>query len=203
MKRTFLTLCVLGLFAVAQSVSAEILMPLPAPSGHKGEKPAIAYHVEYHDPLGVTTAGPTGILFAPFGYYPTFAPTILPERYFRTYPLYFAGGPFSFTLHLENVGKRTYRNLMVITAQEYLNTDGGAGVPFPGGAAHNWFVRKLGPGEHLALSGSLTLPTFGSSGIDQTHLQILHWEDDTAESDEVGKGRILLDDPQAGLWCPL
>ncbi|OGZ06783.1 MAG: hypothetical protein A3C93_02335 [Candidatus Lloydbacteria bacterium RIFCSPHIGHO2_02_FULL_54_17] len=203
MKRYLVTLCALGMMGFGGVASAETLYPLPVSDGHKGEKPSIAYHIEYLSPLGVTTAGPTGITYAPYGYYPTFEPTVLPARYFRTYPLYFGGESFAFVVHLENTGKRTYRNLLVITAQEFLNTEGGAGVPFPGEAAHNWSVPKLGPGESIALSGAMTLPAFGSSGIDQTHLQILHWENDETELEDVGKGRVLLDDPQAGLWCPL
>lgn len=192
-----------GLFGFHMLASAETIMPLPYSGGHNGEQPSIAYRVDYVSPFGITSANAAGITYAPFGFPPTFEPTVLPERYFGSYALYFAGGPFSFVLHLKNTGKRTYRNLLVIAAQEFLNIGGGAGVPFPGDAAHNWFVPKLGPGEEVALYGALTLPTLGSSGIDQTHLQILHWENDETVSPDVGTGRVLLDDPQAGLWCPL
>ncbi|MDO8521465.1 MAG: hypothetical protein Q7S52_05095 [bacterium] len=203
MKKLFITCCTLGILGFGSVAFAETLYPFPVFDGHKGEKPSIAYHVEYMSPLGVTTASASGITYAPFGYFPTFEPTILPARYFGDYPLYFSDSQFALTVHLKNTGKRTYRNLLVITAQEFLNTDGGAGLLFPGNAAHNWNVTKLGPGEEVALVGEMRLPSFGSSGIDQTHLQILHWENDTEEPDQVGKGRILLDDPQAGLWCPL
>ncbi len=185
--------------------SAQTVYPLlpPHDGKHIGEVTPIEYSVEYHGSLGVTTASATGITYAPFGFFPVFEQTILPTRYFGNYPLYFSGGTMSFTVHIKNTSKRTYRNLLVITAQEFLNTSGAAGVLFPGNAAHNWYVHQFGPGEELALSGSLALPFFGSSGIDQTHLQILHLKEGENPLEHIGAGRVLLDAPQAGLWCPL
>lgn len=205
-NKLFLGLCAglaFTLFPIA--VFAETIYPLSfSHTGkHNGEVAPIEYTIEYHGSLGVTTASASGITYAPYGFWPTFEPTILPERYFRDYPLYFSGGTMAFTVHLKNTSDRTYRNLLVITAQEFLNTEGGVGVLFPGDAAHNWKVDRLGPGEELLLSGSLILPYFGSSGIDQTHLQILHFKEGNDPLEHIGAGRVILDAPQAGLWCPL
>lgn len=203
MNKILTVLFGISILFLPSAVLAETVYPLAPIGKHSGEISPIAYSIEYTGTLGVTTASAAGITYAPYGYYPTFEPTILPERYFGDYPLYFADGPFAFTIHLKNIGKRTYRNLLVITAQEFLNTNGDAGELFPGNAAHNWHVEKLGPGEQVALSGEMILPSFGSSGIDQTHLQILHWGEEGRTSDFLGAGRILLDAPQAGLWCPI
>lgn len=181
------------------------LLPLIAAAdtvgAHRGEKRPIEYHIEYRNALGVTTANATGITFAPYGYIPYVEETILPPRYFGDYPLYFSGGTFAFTVHITNTGKRTYRNLMIEATQEFLNTEGAAGVPFPG-APTRWVVEVLSPGETVSLVGEMTLPALSSSGIDQTHLRVIHW--DAGEPDlGVAQGRVIIDDPQAGLWCPL
>jgi hypothetical protein len=202
MKKIFFVLSVSLAFILTPMIASATVYPVVPRGEHRGEIPPIEYRIKYQGAFGVTTVNASGVTYAPYGYWPTFEPTILPERYFGSYPLYFSNGPFAFTVHLKNTGKRTYRNLLVITAQELLNTNGGVGVLFPGNAAHNWFVGELRPGEEAALSGSMHIPSFGSSGIDQTHLQILHWDETAGDLEHVGAGRVLLDAPQAGLWCP-
>lgn len=202
MKNIFLVLFTALTVMCTPMIASAVVYPIIPAASHKGEVSPIEYHIEYQSVLGVTTVAGSGITYAPFGYVPTFEPTILPERYFGNYPLYFSNGPFAFTVHIKNISKRTYRNLLVITAQELLNTDGGAGSLFPGDAAHNWFVGELRSGEEVALSGNMYIPSFGSSGLDQTHLQILHWDGNAGDIAHSAAGRVLLDAPQAGLWCP-
>lgn len=169
---------------------------------HYGEAKNLEYSIEYLDPLGVTIANETGITFLPFSGGQSFDPTVLPEQYFDEYPLYFSGGTLHFIVHIKNTGKRTFRNLLVKTAKEFLNTEGGTGEPFPENNTQEWFVENLLPGEKLELLGTFEIPNIQTSGIDQTHLQILHLGANEAGQGEGAPGRIIVDDPQAGLWCP-
>jgi len=105
---------------------------------------------------------------------------------------------------LKNTGKRTYQNLLVIARQEFLNVDGDAGDPFPVlDAISDWLVDELRPNEEITLSGTMLIPNSGTSGIDQTHIQIIHWGNQGEANNGTSGGRIIIDDPQAGIWCPL
>ncbi len=169
---------------------------------HRGEDPYLEYRIEYHEPQGVTTVDAAGIHYNPFFFWPSFEATILPERYFGDYPLFFAGDPLEFSVHLKNTGPRHFRNLYVAAGQELLNPEGRAGTPFPDTPIAAWRVRSLGPGETVALSARIErLPTGVPSGIDQTHLWIRH-DDASGRETGAGPGRVIVDDPQAGLWCP-
>ena len=170
----------------------------PKTGNHFGEIPTFDYLIEYLDTKGITTVDETGIDYGGFGH----ENTILPEEYFHEYPLYFTGDTLRFAVHIKNVSKRTYKNLRVVTAQEFLNIEGGAGVPFTACYLHDWFVRGLMPGEEVVLEGSMLIPNISNSGIDQTHLQILHWDSGGEDKKNVGGGRVIVDDPQAGIWCP-
>lgn len=168
---------------------------------HTGEMRNFEYWIEYLDSQGITTANATGIYFKPFNWFWSYMPTLLPVEYYGDYPLYFVGNTLRFKVHIKNVSKRTFKNLKVITAQELLNVEGGWGIPFPSPYTQNWLLSEFGPGEEVILEGSMLIPNLQTSGIDQTHLQILHWDNDDDTSGN--SGRIIVDDPQAGLWCPL
>ena len=170
---------------------------------HTGEARNFEYWIEYLDFKGITTADATGIYFKPFNWFWSYLPTILPEQYFNDYPLYFAGNTLKFRVHITNTSKRIYRNLQVLTAQELLNTAGEAGTPFPSPYIQEWFVEKIGAGEEIVLEGSMLIPNLQTSGIDQTHLQIIHLNSEGGTPNTENGGRIILDDPQAGLWCPV
>lgn len=165
---------------------------------HLGEIPLLDYWIEYLDAKGITTVDETGIDYGGLGH----EDAILPERYFGEYPLYFTGNTLRFVVHIKNVGKRTYKNLRVVTAQEFLNIEGEAGEPFPDSYLHDWFVPELRSGDEIVLHGSMLIPNILSSGIDQTHLQILHWDNEGEDKKNVGSGRVIVDNPQAGIWCP-
>lgn len=196
MKRAAALIFVLAFFCVPQ-------VSLSTTGQHLGDKQWLEYEVSYLDPKGVTTAHDFGIDFIPNIGSPTYSNEILPEVYWREYPLYFTGDEVHFRVSIYNTGKRTYRNLHVIATQELLNTEGGAGQTFPGDSTSDWFVEKIGPGQDISLEGSFVIPTEGVGvGIDQTHLSILHGKGSQDLGDEPHKGRVMLDDPQAGLWCP-
>lgn len=63
---------------------------------------------------------------------------------------------------------------------------------------HVWFIDKLSPGEEIVFQGEFFIPRIGESGIDQTHLRISH-----QDFKGIEKGQIIIEDYQAGLWCPV
>ena len=181
-----------------------VLLPLGPASAqtgnHTGEQSPLQYRIEYLSPSGVTTADAGGITFTPFGCCVMHTDEILPARYFGDYPLYFTESVLHFRVVIKNNSHRTYRNLRVEATQEFLNTDGGVGVPIGSDPTSSWTVDKLGAFEELVLSGSFAIPSSGESGIDQTHLRILRGNERATDTEN---GEVILDDTQAGLWCPL
>lgn len=178
-----------------------VLVPLfiSAQTGnHFGEQKYLTYSIEYLNQLGVTQVSEAGIDFKPFGCCPSHQNTILPDRYFGSYPLYFTGITFHFRVIIKNDSPRTYRNLGVETFQEFLNIDGGLGRAMGENNKNVWFVEKLEPQKEIILEGEFAIPLISESGIDQTHLRISHWS-----NNNISKGQVILEDFQAGLWCPL
>ncbi|MDX1607768.1 MAG: hypothetical protein R3251_00960 [Candidatus Spechtbacterales bacterium] len=170
---------------------------------HKGEEPPIEYWVEYLDPKGVTTAHDSGLTFYPDNGLAHSIAQDIPEKYFGNYTLYFSGDTMHFRIHIKNTGKRTYRNLLVLAQQELFNPDGGEGDAFGEPSLNQWDISQLDPGQEVILEGSVKITNVSSSGLDQTHLQILHWSSQNGQSIINGGGQILVDDSQAGIWCPV
>src|SRR3989338_961699 len=166
---------ILASFAIAPSTFSQT-------GEHFGEARALEYSIEYLDPRGVTTADENGITFAPFSCCASYSNEVLPESYFGDYPLYFSNSAMHFRVVLRNTSRRTFRNLQVEAMQEFLNTGGGAG-------------------EEMILIGAFNIPNVEGSGIDQTHLRISHASENNF-GDQFDKGQVIIDDPQAGLWCP-
>ncbi|MDP3962896.1 MAG: hypothetical protein Q8Q39_00140 [bacterium] len=167
---------------------------------HAGEEINLRYAVEYLDPLGVTIADADGITYAPFSYAPSYESKVYPTQYFGSYPLYFSGMTLHFRVHITNTDRRMFRNLQLLAWQEWLHESGGSGEAFAEPNLNEWFVDALQPGQTIVLEGTSAIP-FGPSGLDQTHLQIIHRNgDDSLQIN--GGGEIIVDDPQAGIWCP-
>lgn len=165
---------------------------------HFGEQKFLSYYIEHLSALGVTTVDGNGITYKPDAGGESHEDTILPAQYFGDYPLYFASGTMEFEVTIENIGPRTYRNLKIETFQEFLNIEGEMGEGI-GDDNHNvWFIDRLGPGEEATFNGEFLIPRIGESGIDQTHLRISHQDSKGTE-----KGQVILEDYQAGLWCPV
>lgn len=193
-------LVALGILSFIFWPSAFVSADFDKTGNHYGEAGNLEYSIEYLEPKGVTTANNYGLTFKPFGFDLSFLPQILPAKYFGDYPLYFTGDTLNFKVHLKNTGKRTFRNLKVFAFQEFFNASGGKGNPIGGENQSDWFLAKLGSGEEVVLDGVFEIPLVGESGLDQTHLQILHWPGDDSDSDS--NGRVIVDDRQAGIWCP-
>lgn len=203
MNKNFINKILVGIFILIVAIP---LLVSAQTGNHFGEQKFITYSIEYLDPLGVTVVDETGITYIPFQYGESHNDTILPERYFGSYSLYFAGGTLNFKAIIKNNGPRTYQNLKIETFQEFLNIEGGPGEGMGNDNKSIWFIEKLGPEEEVLLWGEFIIPLIGESGIDQTHLRISHWgPKDRKEKfpDQFMKGQILLEDFQAGLWCPM
>lgn len=201
MSKQFFTKVFIGIFLFT------VLVPSFAVAeetgNHFGERKNLSYSIEYLDPLGVTEVDETGITYRPYTCCESYENTVLPERYFGSYTLYFGGGVLHFQVIINNDSYRTYRNIKVEAFQEYLNVDGNEGEALGSDNQNTWFIEKLGPYEEIILSGEFHIPLVGESGIDQTHLRISHWSIADRESDEKStKGEVILEDFQAGLWCP-
>lgn len=169
---------------------------------HFGEQKFLSYNVEYLGIKGDTIVDATGITYKSYVFPESHEDKFLPERYWGTYALYFAGDVMSFRLTIRNEGRRTYRNLKIETFQEFLDIDGGQGQAIGDNNKHAWFIERLGPEEEIVLDGEFLIPTIGESGIDQTHLRISHWGLEDREEQPIERGEVVLEDFQAGLWCP-
>lgn len=166
---------------------------------HNGEVKNLSYEIKYLNSLGTTIVNQYGIYFYPYWpYLPSHMNEILPEVYFGQYPLYFAGWELPFCVSVKNNSQRIYRNILVETFQEFLNIEGGRGEQMGSQNAHSWIVDKLGPNSEIEKCATFQIPNDGSSGIDQTHLRVSHYMPLRMEM-----GQIILEDFQAGLWCPL
>lgn len=191
----------LGNFWVVLILGMILLPPLifAQTGNHFGEQKFLTYRIEYLEPLGVTIVDKTGVTYKPFyNNWQIYQDKILPDRYFGEYSLYFTGGTVRFEVTVKNEGPRLYRNLLIESFQEFLNIDGGPGEVMGDNNKNIWFVEKLGPQKEIVLEGEFGIPTLGESGIDQTHLRISHWT-----PKQFTKGQIILEDFQAGLWCPM
>jgi hypothetical protein len=73
------------------------------------------------------------------------------------------------------------------------------GDPLPGSPELEWVVDRVKGGEEIVLKGSYYIPAGVAPGLQQIHLQIVHWYQ---EEDEWSDGRIIIDDPTASLYCP-
>jgi len=129
---------------------------------HKGDAKSLSYEIVYLDSPGITTVHDSGIDFIPFVGLPTFSSEVLPEEYFSDYPLYFANNTVEFEVHIQNTGKRTYKNLLVIAGQELLNTEGGAGELFTDPLTVHWVVPILVPDQEAILIGEFFVPNVTS-----------------------------------------
>lgn len=173
---------------------------------HFGEQKFLKYRIEYLDPQGVTIVDEEGITFKAWGCCEFREDIILPQRYFGDYPLYFAQDTLRFRVIIENDGPRTYKNLQIETFQEFLDIAGDVGEPMGNDNRNAWFIEKLGPGEEIILTGQFVIPSLGESGIDQTHLRVSHLDSQNGKRGEgiqFTNGQIILEDFQAGLWCPI
>jgi len=151
---------------------------------HVGERKQLDYFIEYASPSGFTGSDQTA------------------DSNLWGLPLYFQGETMRYRIHIQNNSNRTFNHLRVIASQEYFLADGAQrGALMPGNATQSFFVPTIQPFQEIVLNGSYEIGTEGFPGFDQTHLMIEHWASENGKPAD-NRGRVIIDDPTAGLWCP-
>lgn len=184
--------------------ASDLLGPIQHLQGkHIGDGEPLTWSIEYFDQWGRTVIDATGGHFFHdrcCGGYETDDPTwIYPAKYYGTYPMYYIGTTLSYRITLTNNGPRSYRNLRVVAIQEYFNAAGGAGDRMGAGAARDWYLAELKPNQTVTLDGLYAIGGDAHAGLDQTHLQIQHWNRGRGRP---GPGSVIVDDTKAAIWCP-
>jgi len=192
-----------GLVAGASRAS-DLLGPIWHLNGqHIGDSESLAWTIEYYDEWGRTVVDATGGHFYHdrcCGGVRTDDPSwIYPERYYGQYDMYYIGTTMRYRITLTNPGTRSYENLRIVAIQEYLTNDGTWGEWISPDAAKDWYLSELRPGQTVVFEGELYIPDGAHGGLDQTHLQVQHWNGAAAEN---GAGAVIIDDAQAAIWCP-
>lgn len=191
--------------ALAPTVAAGVQQ-----GGHIGDAAPLEYEIVYMGFPGILTIDESGARY----YFPEWDRTreadgSYGEEHFGTYAVYFIGDYMSFEIHLRNTSKRTYRNLKVVSTQEYHFTEGAeSGTPLPGESTQEWFVRELRGNEEMVLEGRALVTDETLPGLDQTHVTVLHWVNgkqvplNAQLKGARAEGRIFVNDPEAGIYCP-
>lgn len=177
---------------------------------HIGDKEPLEYEIVYTRAFGTLTIDETGCTY----YFPQWnwywrPPCSYGEEYYGTYMVYFINSWMNYEVHLRNTGQRTYKHLEVTATQEYhedICVWTGAcvqkGDAMPGDPTRTWTLDSLGPGEEVVLRGAYYAPSETLPGLDQTHLVVKHGKGAENGKGMGAPGRVLIDDPEAGVYCP-
>ena len=157
-----------------------------AQGNHNGEADCLSYEITY--------TGPQVLVDYPqFGYYAV--------------PGYYLGSTMTYKVEVTNTCKRTFKNLRVVGVQRYFESGllpyqaWTESAPYWNGDSQTFFIDRLDGGETETFYGSYAI-LGGVAGLDQTQLLIMHWAGGNPESVDWSEGRIIVDDGQAGIWCP-
>ena len=168
--------------------------------------PCLEYSVDYVDQADMTTVDSGGIHFFTSGANPDRLITVpfnstyvLPQEDYGDYALYNRTTPVHFVIHITNMNQYAHGNVVVWATQEFHNTvtiwdhlgelDLFKGMPLGGDSTEYWNIGTLAPGQTITLEGYHYFIGRGW-GLDQTHLSI-----------SVG-GNVIVDDSEAGVYCP-
>ncbi len=193
------------LFCISTTASAsDLLGPIWHLQGkHIGDAEPLEWTIEYLDEWGRTIVDETGGHFYHdrcCGGYRTDDPYwSYSSDFYGQYPMYYIGTTMRYRITLTNTSERSYVNLRVIAIQEYLTEDDTWGEWIGPDAAKDWYVPELRAHETITLEGSMWIPYGGRAGLDQTHLQVQHWD---AGGGMTGPGAVIIDDTKAAVWCP-
>ncbi len=190
--------------ATGAARASDLLGPIQHLKGkHIGDGEPLTWTIDYLNSWGRTVVDASGGHFYHdrcCGGFQTNDPSwSYPQTTWGQYPMYYIGTWMRFRLTLTNTSTRTYRNLRVIAIQEYLTPDGSWGEQIGPGSAKDWFLPVLGPGQSAVFVGALYIPWGAEDGLDQTHLQVQHWNKGQGQP---GPGSVIIDDTKAAIWCP-
>lgn len=170
------------------------------------ELPDIDYSIEYLDYLDQTMVDAAGIHFFTSGAYPGLYHSVLfnetfviPASDYGTYPLYNSSMPLHFAVTIINNNDLAISNIGVRATQERHNDMTiwdrfgpltlYKGQAMEGNSISSWVIDSLAPGETITLQGVYWFQGRGW-GLDQTHLTI------------TTNGTTIVNDPEAGVYCP-
>jgi hypothetical protein len=196
---------ILALVAGASlALASDLLGPIDHLQGkHVGDGEPITWKIEYFDEWGRTFVDATGGHFYHdrcCGGFRTDDPGwVYPSSIWGQYPMYYIGTTMRYRITLTNNSPRSYVNIRVVAIQEYLTNDGTWGEWISPEAAKDWYVRELRGYQTMVFEGSLYIPWGAHGGLDQTHLQVQHWDKGAGKP---GAGSVIIDDAQAAIWCP-
>lgn len=171
---------------------------------HIGYVDALSWSIEYTGQWGRTVVSENGAVFyhdlCCGGAVSADPSWIYPEQYWGEYPMYYLGGVMSYRITVANADpNRTYRHLRLVAIQEYFSPEGEWGEWMGEDAAKDWYIPELKPGESLIFEGSFNIASDGLPGLNQTHIQLQHWN---GGQGVPGPGSVIIDDVKAALWCP-
>lgn len=200
----------IGLGLALLLVSASPAFAAEQRGKHLGDAARLEYDIVYTDFPGTLTIDERGATYYfPMWNWTWYTGGSYDEEHFGTYAVYFIGQYVNFEIHLRNAGNRTYKNLKVVATQEYHLASGASyGELLPGESTQEWFVSELRGGEEIVLKGRTFTAPGTRPGLDQTHLQVLHWVNgkrvplDVQLKDKPTQGRLFVDDQEAGVYCP-
>lgn len=190
--------------AASTASASDLLGPIQHLQGkHVGDGEPITWTIEYLDSWGRTFVDGTGGHFYHdrcCGGFQTADPSwVYPQSIWGQYPMYYIGTVMKYRLTVCNTGKRSYKNLRIVAIQEYLTNDRSWGEWIGPDAAKDWYLESLGPNQCATFIGSLAIPWSAEGGLDQTHLQVQHWNKGQGQP---GPGSVIIDDTKAAIWCP-
>ncbi|MEK7474771.1 MAG: FlgD immunoglobulin-like domain containing protein [Candidatus Coatesbacteria bacterium] len=193
---------VAGMVAGAARAS-DLLGPIWHLNGkHIGDADPLVWTIEYYDEWGRTVVDAAGGHFYHdrcCGGVVTHDPSwVYPAKYYGQYKMYYIGTTMRYRITLTNPGNRSYTNLRIVAIQEYLTNDGTWGEWISPDAAKDWYITELRSGQTVVFEGDLYIPYGAHGGLDQTHLQVQHFD----PNNPTGGGAVILDDAQAAIWCP-
>jgi fibro-slime domain-containing protein len=168
--------------------------------------PNIEYSIQYLDPADETIVDPLGIHFFTSGAYPGMYHYVpynqsftLPASDYGVYALYNDSTPVRFRITLTNLDQTAVNGVIVKTIQERHNdvtiwdslgeVTLHKGQVMDGNSTSIWMVNSIAPGETITLDGYYQAQGRGW-GLDQTHLIV------------KANGMTLVDDSEAGVYCP-
>lgn len=167
----------------------------PRPRGFRAAR-GLAVRVEYLGAAGRASLHARGSTYHLEGKAPHPGSIYYPEPYWSdAYALFRAGQQMRLRVTVENRSKRTLKGAQLVAVQEHLDYFGKDGEDVDGAAAQAVALPSLAPGASWQQELTLTLPMRLLPGLLQTHVQLVQ---------QRGKHcRLLVDEPQAGLFCPL
>lgn len=181
MRKAFFSIVFLTLMALAF-----------AQGQHNGEEKCLSYAITYS---GMTS---------PYQDYSSVTPQYQGFNYSHV-AAYYLGTTMHYTVSITNACKRTFNSLRAVGVEYYYEgnimpgQDFTESTPWYNGPTQTFFIDTLNPESTVSFDGSYFAPPGTSPGLDLTRLILMHWQARNPDTVLWSDGRIILDDPHAGL----